>query len=87
MSAVGARAAQAQSGIADLESALEKTQKALSTVEKVDTVATAKKSRRLIKMLLIATVVGVAVIMAKKMMGSSSPQDGADPYGSKASES
>ncbi len=87
MSAVGARAAQAQSGIADLESALEKTQKALSTVEKVDAVATAKKSRKLLKMLLIVTVVGVAVIMAKKMMGGSSPQDGADPYGSKSSES
>lgn len=36
MSAVGDKAVQASAGISDLETALEKTQKALKSVEKVD---------------------------------------------------
>lgn len=87
MSAIGERAVQAQSGVADLESALEKTQKALKTAENVDLMAAKakKKSSKLIKMLLIVTVVGVTVIVARKLMGGSSSNS--DAYGSKAADS
>jgi len=90
MSAVGQRAAKAQAGIGDLESALGKTQKALQSVEKVDQVATAakRKSSKLVKMLLILTVVGVTVLVAKKLMGGSGGgQSGTNPYGAKSTES
>ena len=90
MSAVGQRAVQAQAGIGDLETALEKTQKALQSVERVDQVATAarRKSSKLIKMLLILTVVGVTVLVAKKLMGGSGGgQSETDPYGAKSTES
>jgi translation elongation factor EF-4 len=90
MSAVGEKAVQAQAGIADLETALEKTQKALSSVEKVDLAAAEakRKGSKLIKLLLIATVVGVTVIVAKKLMGGSGANPPAtDPYGSSSTES
>ncbi len=89
MSAVGQRAAKAQAGIGDLESALEKTQRALQSVEKVDEAATAakRKGSKLVKMLLIVTVVGVTVLVAKKLMGGSGAgQSGTDPYGAKSTE-
>ncbi len=90
MSAVGAKAAQAQAGITDLETALERTQRALQSVEKVDQVAaTAKrKGSKLVKLLLVVTVVGVTVLVAKKLMGGSGGAPSAtDPYGSRSTES
>jgi hypothetical protein len=88
MSAVGEKAAQAQAGITDLETALEKTQRALKSVEKVDqAAATAKrKGSRLVKLLLIATVVGVTVIVAKKLLGSGATPPATDPYGTSSTE-
>lgn len=89
MSAVGAKAHQAQAGISDLETALEKTQKALQSVEKADQAAAAakRKGSKLFKLLLIATVVGVTVVIAKKLMGGSGATPGAtDPYGTDATE-
>ena len=90
MSAVGEKAVQAQVGIADLETALEKTQKALKSVEKVDQAAAKAKRRgsKLVKLLLVATVVGVTVIVAKKLMGGSGAVPPAtDPYGASSTES
>lgn len=89
MSAVGARAQQAQAGVADLETALEKTQKALQSVERADEVAGAakRKGSKLVKLLLIATVVGVTIVVAKKLMGGSGSGPGAtDPYGTDSTE-
>ncbi len=89
MSAVGERAVQAQAGIADLETALERTQKALQSVEKVDQAAAKakRKGSKLVKLLLIATVVGVTVIIAKKLMGGGSGPGATDPYGTSSTES
>lgn len=89
MSAVGERAAQASSGIADLEGALERTQSALDAVERVDLAAAEvkRRSRTWIKLLLIATVIGVTILVAKKLMGGpSSPPGSPDPYGSDSTE-
>lgn len=89
MSAVGEKAAQASAGIADLESAMEKTQKALQSVEKLDQAAGAakRKGSRIVKLLLIATVVGVTVIVAKKLMAGAGTPPATDPYGSSSTES
>lgn len=89
MSALGERAAKAQDNIADLETALEKTQRVLQTAEKVDLAATAatSKGRKLLKLLLVMTVVGVSVLVAKKLLsGSSTPPGGTDPYGSSSTD-
>lgn len=88
MSAVGTKAAQASAGIADLEAALDKTQQALKSVEKVDQVAAKARRRgsRLVKLVLIATVVGVTIIIAKKLMGGSGAPPATDPYGSASTE-
>jgi hypothetical protein len=89
MSAVGEKAVQAQVGISDLETALEKTQKALKSVEKVDQAAAKAKRRgsKLVKLLLIATVVGVTIVVAKKLMGGSGAMPATDPYGTSSTES
>ena len=89
MSAVGEKAVQASAGIADLEAALDKTQQALKSVEKVDAAAgrAKRKGSRLVKLLLIATVVGVTVIVARKLLGGSGAPPATDPYGSDATES
>ena len=89
MSAVGEKAVQAQAGIADLESALEKTQRALHSVEKADVAAAAakRKGSKIVKLLLIATVVGVTVLVARKLMGGSGMTPPAtDPYGTSSTE-
>ena len=90
MSAVGDKAVQASAGISDLETALEKTQKALKSVEKADQAAASakRKGSELVKLLLIATVVGITVIVAKKLMGGSGATPPAtDPYGTSSTES
>lgn len=88
MSAVGERAAQASSGITDLETALERTQSALDAVERIDVAAGEAKRRSgwLVKLLLIITVIGITMLVAKKLMGSSGAPDGTDPYGTDATE-
>ncbi len=89
MSALGQRAAQAQDGISELESALEKTQRALDTAQKVD-VAAAKAKRRsgkFFKLMLVLTLVGIAVVVAKKVLGGSSDPEGSpDPYGTSSTD-
>lgn len=88
MSAVGAKAAQASAGIADLEAALDKTQQALKSVEKVDQVAATarRRGKKFVKLLLIATVVGVTIVVAKKLMGGSGAPPATDPYGSTSTD-
>ncbi len=84
MSALGHRAAQAQDGISELESALEKTQRALDTAQKVDLAATKAKRRssKFFKLMLVLTLVGIAVVVAKKALGGSSePSGSSDPAG------
>ena len=89
MSALGQRAAQAQDGISELESALEKTQRALETAQKVDVVAAKAKRRsgKFFKLMLVLTLVGIAVVVAKKVLGGSSdPGGSADPYGTSSTD-
>lgn len=88
MSAVGERAGQASAGISELETALGRTQSALEAVERVDLAAAEVKQRsgRFVKLLLIVTVIGIAVLVAKKLMGSSGAPGSTDPYGSDSTE-
>lgn len=89
MSALGQRAAKAQDGIIELETALEKTQRALDTAQKVDAAASKAKRRsgKFFKVMLVLTVVGIVVAVAKKAMSSSSSPSGSpDPYGSSSTE-
>lgn len=89
MSALGQRAAQAQANLTDVEAALDKTQQALQLAEKVDEAATKVKRRsgKFVKLVLVLTVIGVAVVVAKKVMGGgSNPPGNPDPYGSDSTE-
>lgn len=89
MSALGERAAKAQDNIADLEAALEKTQRVLQSAEKVDQAAASvsRRGRKLMKLLLVLTVVGVSVLVAKKLLsGSGNPPGNTDPYGSSSTD-
>jgi len=89
MSALGQRAAQAQDGITELETALEKTQRALDTAQKVDAAAATAKRRsgKFFKLMLVLTIVGIVVVVAKKALGgSSAPSGSPDPYGTSSTE-
>lgn len=89
MSALGERAVQAQNNIADLETALEKTQRVLETAENVDRTAgeVKRRSGRLMKIVLLLTVIGITVLVAKKLLGSSSTPPGSpDPYGTDSTD-
>jgi flagellar biogenesis protein FliO len=49
--------------------------------------AAAKKSRPILKILLIVTVVGVAILVVKKLRSSgSTPPANTDPYGADSTE-
>ncbi len=89
MSKIAERSAKAQENIDTLENALERTQAALRAAEKADLTATAvtKKSRKLFKLVVILTVVGVAVLVVKKFVGGgSNPPGNPDPYGADSTE-
>lgn len=90
MSAMGEKAAQASRNISDLETALEKTQRALKSVEKIDEAAGTARRRgsKLFRLLLVAGAVGVTVVVARKLMGGrGSIPPATDPYGSRSTES
>jgi len=72
MSAMGERATQARSGIGDLETALERTDKVLAAAEKADEVASGK-GRTFLKLLLALTVIGVTVLVIRKLVEGGSP--------------
>lgn len=70
MSMLGRQAAKAEAGVVHLESALEKTQKALQAAERVDAKAAVakKKSGKLVKLVLLLTIVGVGIVVARKLL-------------------
>jgi flagellar biogenesis protein FliO len=84
MSAMGERATQARSGIGDLESALERTDKVLAAAEKADEVASGK-GRTFMKLLLVLTVIGVTVLVVRKLVGGGSSDP--EPYRSQSGDS
>lgn len=73
MGKIAKRSAKAQESLEIIESALEKTQSALHAAERADVAVgkVVKGSRKLIKLILIASVIGVAVLIAKKVLGGS----------------
>ncbi|MGB6057720.1 MAG: hypothetical protein WBF71_05610 [Microthrixaceae bacterium] len=83
------RSVKAQENLEILESALDRTQSALRAAEKADlvTAKTVAKSRRILKLVLILSIIGVAVLVAKKVLGgSSTPPGNPNPYGSSSTE-
>jgi hypothetical protein len=70
MSRLGEQAAKAEAGIAGLETALERTQRALQAAERVDAAAGGAKRRygRFVKLVLVLTIVGVGVLIVRKLM-------------------
>lgn len=67
MSTIGERATQARSGIEDLEAMLERSDKLLAVAEKADEVA-ARRGRTVLKVLLLLTVVGVTIVVIRKVV-------------------
>lgn len=90
MSRIGKTAARAHDSLSEVETALERTQAALSAAERADMVATkaVRKSGKFLKLLLIFGVIGAIVYVAVKMLGSSSdtPPGNPDPYGAGSTE-
>jgi hypothetical protein len=89
MSKIAERSAKAQENIDTLESALDRTQQALRAAEKADLAAAAvtKKSRKFLKLVVVLTVIGVAVLVVKKLAGGgSNPPGTPDPYGTDSTE-
>ena len=84
MSAMGERATQARSGIDDLETALERTDRVLAAAEKADQVASGR-GRTFMKLLLALTVIGVTVLVIRKLVGGGSSDP--EPYRSQPSDS
>ncbi|MEI2638695.1 MAG: hypothetical protein V9F03_06835 [Microthrixaceae bacterium] len=74
MGKIAKRSAKAQENLEIIETALEKTQSALRAAEKADIAAgkVAKGSRKLVKLVLIVSVVGVVALLVKKMTGGGS---------------
>jgi hypothetical protein len=82
MSKLGEGAAQAEVGVHHLETVLERTEKALQAAERVDRAAAeaGRRSGKFLKMLLLLTVVGVAVMAARKLLaGSEAPAGSTAP--------
>ncbi len=89
MGKLAERSVKAQENLDVLETAIDRTQSALRAAERADQVTTkaVAKSRRVFKLVLILTVVGVAVVVAKKLMGGpSTPSGNPDPYGSSSTD-
>lgn len=83
-----ATTANGSAGVADLESALERTRAALGSVETVEhaAVKATRTSSKLLKALLVASVVGIAVVAARKLMGGSGMVPSTDPFGNRSTE-
>lgn len=62
------RISQAEEGVAQLQTVLDHTQSALAVAEQVEVAA--RKSRRWLKLLLVLMVVGIGVLIVRKMMQS-----------------
>jgi ferric-dicitrate binding protein FerR (iron transport regulator) len=74
------RIEQAEESLAQLQSVLDHTQSALAVAEQVE--AAARKSRRLLKFLLVIAVVGVAIAIVMKVTRSGEDGSDTDPDGS-----
>ncbi len=59
---------QAEENVAQLQAVLERTQQALSVAEHVDNAA--RRTRPILKWLLIATLIGALVVVVRKVMSS-----------------
>lgn len=70
-----------RSGIDDLESALERSDTALAVAEKADEFATGR-GRGVMKLLLVLTLLGIAVLVVRKVMsgGSGASDASADTF-------
>ncbi|HTO00161.1 MAG TPA: hypothetical protein VL068_05755 [Microthrixaceae bacterium] len=89
MGKVAERSVKAQENLEILETALDRTQSALRAAERADLVATktVARSRQLLKLMLVLGVVGVVILVVKKLVGgSSTPPGNPDPYGSSSTE-
>jgi hypothetical protein len=81
MSMLGERAAKAQEGIAEIESALERTQRALQAAERVDHAAAEAKRRsgKVVKLLLVLVLLGIAGLAVKKVLAKDETSSGSRP--------
>jgi len=82
MSKARRKAEKMEAGAAQLESALERTQKALEAAEKVEAAGGKRRSGRFFKFVLLATLVGVAIVMVRKAMGGGAGSSGYQPVSS-----
>jgi hypothetical protein len=73
------RIEQAEESLAQLQNVLDHTQSALAVAEQVE--AAARKSRRLLKFLLVLTAVGVVVAIIVKVARSGGDGSETDPDG------
>lgn len=69
------RIEQAEESLAQIQNVLDHTQSALAVAEQVE--AAARKGRRLAKFLLLAAVVGVAIVIVMRI--TRSDDDGSEP--------
>lgn len=89
MSKLAERSVKAQENLDTLETVLDRTQTALRAAEKADLAAAevTRKSRKFLKLIVVLTVIGVAVLVIKKFTGGrSTPPGTPDPYGSDSTE-
>lgn len=63
------RIVQAEEGVANLQNVLDHTQSALAVAEQVEVAA--RKSRRLLKILAVLVVVGIVILVVRKVTASS----------------
>ena len=82
MSKARRKAEKMEAGAAQLESALERTQKALEAAEKVEAAGGKRRSGRFFKFVLLATLVGVAIVVVRKAMGGGAGSSGYQPVSS-----
>lgn len=76
MGRIAQRSARAQDNLEIIESALERTQSALKAAEKADLAVgkAAKKSGKVFKLLLLVSVVGVTVLVIRKLTAKDDAQ-------------
>lgn len=78
------RVGQAEEGVAQLHTVLEQTEHALAVAEQVEQAA--RRSRKLLKVLLVLTVLGVAVAIVVKLTRSGDPDPAPERDRSAAAE-
>lgn len=81
MGRIATKSAEAQQNLQVVETALERTQSALRAAEAADLAAekVVKKSRKLLKWLLVLTILGVIVFVLTKLL-TDDDDKGTEPY-------